>query len=71
MQVVYFLHLFEQFFLPVVLTFQPLLSVYFALGNGLAKGDGVDEVVFEYSGVDPYARDVVCVVLLAEILKFI
>jgi hypothetical protein len=71
LQLVYSPHLFQHFILPIVFAFQPFLSKYLTIWNGLAKWDRVYEAVFEYSWVGTYAWDIVSVVVLAEVTKFI
>lgn len=55
LQFVYSPHLFQHFILSIVLTLEPLLSKNLTIRNGLAKRDGVDKAVFEYSRVGTYA----------------
>jgi hypothetical protein len=71
LKIVYFLHFLEKLLLAIVLTLQPLFAENFAVGDGFAEGDGVDEGVFEYSGVGADAGNVVCIILLTEVSKFI
>ena len=64
-------HFFQHFILSIIFAFQPFLSKYLTIRYGLAEGDGVDEAVFEDSRVGANAWYIVCVVVLAEITKFI
>lgn len=67
LQIVDFLHFFEQFLLTIVFAFCPLLAQDLAVGNGLAEGNRVEEVVLEDARVSTHAGDVVSVVFLAEV----
>jgi hypothetical protein len=64
-------HLLEHFILSIILTLEPFIPQNLAIRNGLAERDRVNKAVFEYSRVGAHARDIVCVVVLAEITKFI
>ena len=71
LKVVDLFHLLKEFLLAIVLALEPLLPVGLAVGDGLAKGNGVDESVLEDSRMGSGARDVVCIVLLAKVPEFV
>lgn len=71
LQLVYSPHLFQHFILSIILALEPFLSKDLTIRYGLAERNGVDEAVFEYSRMGAYTGYIVCVVVLAEITKFI
>lgn len=71
LQVVNFLHLLEQFLLPIILALEPLPPQYLAAGQCLAEGHCVDEAVLEDPGMGAHAGGVVRVVVLAEVSEFV
>lgn len=71
LQIINLLHFFEELLLAIVFALHPLFSQDFAVGNGLTKGERIDEGVFEYSWVGSDAGYEICIVFLAKISEFI
>jgi len=71
LQVENLLHLFKELFFTIVFAPDPLSTCYLASGDGFTEGDRVDKVVFEYSRMSAYARDVVSIILLTEVSKLV